>query len=194
MEIVQDFLTLNKFSRPGLKRPKTAGLVVHWVNNPGTSAQFNRDFFQSLKSGLQGTSGDWYASTQYIIGIDGEAIQTMPASEVAYHVGSRTYTKPAKEVFGQYTEYPYSPNYITIGVELCHPDSTGKFTLDTLDSATELFTNLCYTYHLSGNDIYRHFDITGKKCPKYFVDNPEEFEEFKQEVEKEMKSKIRRLL
>lgn len=34
------------------------------------------------------------------------------------------------------------------------------------------------TYHLQNQDIIRHYDITGKICPKYFVDYPEKWQEF----------------
>ena len=31
-------------------------------------------------------------------------------------------------------------------------------------------------------DIIRHYDVTGKICPKYFVDHPEEWETFHKDV------------
>ena len=34
------------------------------------------------------------------------------------------------------------------------------------------------TYHLKKDDIIRHYDVTGKICPKYFVDHEDAWNEF----------------
>ena len=36
----------------------------------------------------------------------------------------------------------------------------------------------------------RHYDVTGKTCPKWFVDNPEEWEKFKKELEGESMEEV----
>ena len=48
--VTQDLLTLNDYSRPGTKLSEINGIVVHYVGNPGTTAQQNRDYFESLKN------------------------------------------------------------------------------------------------------------------------------------------------
>jgi len=193
MEIVKDYLTENKYSRPGKKRHDTQALIVHWVANPGSTAKQNRDFFESLKDGLPSGSGRWFASTTYIIGIQGEIVQCVPEDELTYHVGSKSYTPLAKELFGKYTANAYqaTPNWVTLGVELCHPDMSGRFAPETLSSAIELFANMCYRYHLTQEDIYRHYDIVGwKDCPKWFVTHPDRFKDFKREVGKRIKTVV----
>lgn len=72
-------LSVNPYSRPGTKLEKVNGIVVHYVGNPGTSAQANRNYFESLKDS-QATS----ASSHYIIDIKGGIIQCIPTSEWAY--------------------------------------------------------------------------------------------------------------
>lgn len=192
-EIIADYLTKNRYSRPGKKRHSTDGLVVHWVANPGTSAQHNRDFFENLKDGLNNPrGGKWFASTAYIVGIEGEIIQCMPDWEVHYHVGSRNYTPLAQQVFGKYATYKITPNWVTLGVELCHPDWSGEFTEKTLESATGLFARLCFQYNLSEQSVYRHNDIVGwKHCPKWFIDHPEAFDEFRQNIKARIKNMAR---
>ncbi|WP_262373146.1 hypothetical protein [Treponema phagedenis] len=49
MNIEKQMLTVNPFSRPGQKLQEVKGVVIHWVANPGTSAQANRNYFESLK-------------------------------------------------------------------------------------------------------------------------------------------------
>jgi N-acetylmuramoyl-L-alanine amidase len=84
------------------------------------------------------------------------------------------YTPEVVAAFGQY------PNGTTIGIELCHPDDSGKFTDATLQSARELSHELCAQFLLTPTeDVWMHYQITGKNCPKWFVEHPQEFNEFK---------------
>ena len=43
--IDQQFLTVNPYSRPGTKLAAVNSIVVHYIGNPGTTAQQNRDYF-----------------------------------------------------------------------------------------------------------------------------------------------------
>ena len=38
-------------------------------------------------------------------------------------------------------------------------------------------------------DIIRHYDVTGKECPKYFVDYENEWNLFKAQVKRQMSEK-----
>lgn len=184
--MIQDFISINKYSRPGNIRSETLGAVAHWVANPGSTPKENRDYF----AGLADTEiGVRFASTQYIIGIDGAVLQTMPEDEVAYHCGADKYTDEAKDAFGFYCALPLSPNLCTVGVELCHPDWTGEFTDRTLESAVELFADICYRHNIPTSYLMRHYDITEKNCPKYFVDHPNAFYNFRIEVAKSIRFK-----
>jgi N-acetylmuramoyl-L-alanine amidase len=96
---------------------------------------------------------------------------------MAYHVGAKTYKPAAVAKFGNY------PNDCTIGVELCHPEWDGRFTVETLNSAAELCALLCFQTGLNPtSDIWLHYDITGKDCPKWFVNHPSEDDEFNKSV------------
>ncbi len=166
--IEKDFLTPNKYSRPrrGLKIIK--GLVAHWVGNPGTTAKFNRDYFELRRNGEHG-----YGSAHFIIDPN-HIIQCIPITEMAYHVGAKTYTEFALDKFGTY------PNNCTIGIELCHINWRGKFAEETIDRAIWLFKKLSIEFGLYPiRDITTHYAITKKVCPKWFVDHPEDFEKFK---------------
>ena len=70
----------------------------------------------------------------------------------------------------------------TISIEVCHPDSTGKFSDVTYDRLIELTAWLCSEFGLDEDDVIRHYDITGKNCPKYFVENEEAWEQFRRDV------------
>lgn len=182
-------LTINEFSRPGKVRKETLAIVLHWTGNVGASAKANWDFFESRKFGSLG-----YGSAQYIVGIRGEIIECMPSNEIAYHCGSsqvdpvsnKIYTDYARNKFGGYCQNPKtnSPNNCTIGIEMCPASADGRYTSFTLESTVVLVSHLLKEYTLDPEkDITHHNQIVGwKDCPKYYVNNPEAFAEFKKVI------------
>jgi len=177
MNIQRDLLTVNPFSRPGKKLTAAKAIVLHWVANPGTTAKQNRNYFEGLKNQSLDNASARFASAHFIVGISGEVIQCLPCEEMAYHVGAKAYTLAAVGRLGHY------PNNCTIGIELCHPAEDGKFSAETLTAAAELCALLCNQFGLDPvKDIWTHYGITEKNCPKWFVDHPDKFEDFKQDV------------
>jgi N-acetylmuramoyl-L-alanine amidase len=178
MAIKDCFLTKNAYSRPGVLLKGVKGIVIHWVANPGTSAAANRDYFEGLKGQPPGLRPqDYrYASAHYIIGVDGETVRCVPDTEVCYHAGAEKYNN---EAFRRLSSYP---NNCTIGIELCHPKADGRFSGATLQSCRELVSSLLGKYGLGKEDVWRHFDVTGKVCPKYFVDHADEWDAFKASI------------
>ena len=161
--VEQDYLTVNEWSRPGTELERINGVVIHYVGNPGTSARANRNYFESLSSGAEGT----YASSHFVVGLEGEVIQCVPLTEVAYASNQR--------------------NDDTLSIEVCHPDETGAFSPVTYDRVVELTAWLCRTFKLDpSRDVIRHYDVTGKECPKYYVENPEAWEQLRADVAAEM--------
>lgn len=150
-------LTVNEYSRPGTTLEKVNGIVVHYTANPGTTAQQNRNYFEGLKDSHQ-TS----ASSHFIIGMEGEIVQCIPCNEIAYASNDR--------------------NADTISIECCIPDDTGKFTDETYNTLVHLVAWLCGRYQLTTDDVIRHYDVTGKMCPKYYVENEDAWTQFKADV------------
>ena len=155
----QDFLTVNPYSRPGTALKKIDGIVIHYVGNPGTTARANRSYFESLSSGDDGV----YASAHFIVGLDAEVLQCIPLTEISYASNSR--------------------NVDTISIEVCHPDDTGKFSDVTYSRTVELTAWLCDQLDLTADDVIRHYDVTGKNCPKYYVEHPEAWKQFRSDVQ-----------
>ena len=167
MEIIEKYLTKNPYSRPGTTLKGVKGIVIHWVANPKTTADQNRNYFESLKN-----QNSTYAGAHFIIGLEGEVMQCLLENEVGYHVGANEYKERALKELSSY------PNNCTIGIELCHLDWDGSFSSATLLSAKELVLELCERYSLGRNNVYRHFDITGKDCPRYFVQHEYQWGQF----------------
>ena len=156
-ERIQNFLTPNEYSRPQIPLEKVKGIVIHYTANPGSDAAGNRNYFEGLKD-----SKITKASSHFIIGLDGTIIQCLPLEEIAYASNER--------------------NVDTIAIECCHPDETGKFTKKTYNSLIKLTAWLCGRYNLKKEDIIRHYDVTGKDCPRYYVANEDKWEELKNDV------------
>ncbi len=154
-------LPINPYSRPGISVERIQNIVVHYTGNPGTSARNNRNYFESLKD-----SKITSASSNFIIGIDGEIIQCVPTNEVAYASNHA--------------------NIYSVSIEMCHQDETGEFTDDTYESAVQLVAYLCDKFDLKSEDVIRHYDVTGKLCPLYFVEHEDAWENFKLDVENKL--------
>ena len=151
--ITQELLPVNEYSRPGEALPQVNGVVVHYVGNPGTTAKQNRSFFANLAE-----THETYASSHFLVDMDGTILQCVPLNEISYCSNDR--------------------NADTIAIECCHPDDTGKFTRETAEALARLLNWLIETYGLEREDILRHHDVNGKDCPRYFVQNPGEWEAF----------------
>ena len=168
IEIREKLLPINKFSRPGRKRKGVKGIEIHWLANANTSARFNRRWFE--------TSGR-YGSTHYIVDLNGKIVQIIPENEIAYSSGAEQYRYGIKSKLG-------SPPYKkTLSIECTHIDNNGKMTDKTYNSLVKLCTYLCDKYMLDSRNLYLHYDITGKDCHKWFVDNPSEWDAFKNLVD-----------
>lgn len=156
-KIDKQLLTKNKYSRPGKKVEEIKYLVIHYLGNPRTTAQENRDYFESLKDLKNATM-----SSNYIVGLDGEIIQCVPDGEMAYASNNA--------------------NKESISIENCNIDKTGKFLKDTYISLVKLTAYLAEKYDLDRDHIIRHHDVTGKECPLYYVENEEAWEVFLDDV------------
>lgn len=160
--IEQKFLEINAYSRVGEKLSDINDVVIHWVANPGSTAADNWEYFDSLAYPQANPNGT-KASSQFIVGLDGEILQCMPLNEMAYAVKQKR-------------------NPDTISIEVCHPDWEGKFNDATYQSAVKLTAWLLEQFHLDHTHILRHYDITGKDCPKYYMENEDAWEQFKADV------------
>ena len=156
--VEQQLLTVNEYSRPGTALKQVNGVVIHYTGNPGTTAMQNRNYFEGLAE-----KKTTKASSHYIIGLSGEIIQCVPLEEVSYASNDR--------------------NWDTISIECCIDNKHGKFNEKTYDSLVELTAWLVGEYDLKMEDVIRHYDITGKECPKYFVEHESAWEDFKMDVE-----------
>lgn len=162
--IQKELLTENPNSRPGILLEQVHGVVIHYTANPGTDAMANRNYFEGRKNLEESVKNK--VSSHFVVGLDGTIIQCIPLKEIAYASNDR--------------------NSDTISIECCHPGKSGKFTKETKDSLIRLTAWLCGKYSLQEKDIIRHYDVTGKMCPRYYVKHPKKWSALQADVIKEM--------
>ena len=155
--ITVDLLTPNEYSRPQIAIEQIRHIAIHYTANPGAGAKANRDYFENLAS-----TKETKVSSHFVVGLDGEVVQCIPTAEMSYATNER--------------------NVDTISIECCHPDETGQFTDATYDSVVRLTAWLCVRFGLTQESVIRHYDVTGKNCPKYYVENPEAWEQMKADI------------
>lgn len=148
--ISQEIIDQDGHSRTGAQTDKINGIVIHYVANPGSTAKNNRDYFNSPQSRV---------SSHFVVGLEGEIIQCVPLDEQSSASNSR--------------------NIDTISIEVCHPDESGEFTIPSYNATVKLCVWLCKEFRLNENDVIRHYDITGKMCPKYYVEHEDSWLRFK---------------
>ncbi len=153
----EDFLSVSEWARPGESLPEVLNIFVHYTANKNTSAAQNRSYFEGLKDSRQAA-----ASAHFIIGYEGEIIQCIPLNEIGYAVKGR--------------------NYDSISIECCYQAEDGSFNKKTYDSLIALLKWLVKTYQLRAEDILRHYDCGGKKCPIYYTEHPDKWKQLKEDV------------
>ena len=154
----QQIINVDGDSRRGVMLEGIRNIVIHYVANPGSTAQQNRDYYACRSSDV---------SSHFVIGLKGEIIQCIPLHEKSSASNHR--------------------NKDTISIEVCHPDESGKFTDAAYQSLVKLTAWLLDVCDLDSDDVIRHYDITGKQCPLYFVTYKDEWENFKDSVAAVMK-------
>lgn len=147
-------------ARTGIHLTDIDYIVIHYVGNPNSTAQNNRDYFDKASTTV---------SSHFVVGLEGEVIQCVPIYEKSAASNER--------------------NKDSISIEICHPDDTGKFNETTYNSVIKLVSWLCEEFSLDESQILRHYDITGKECPRYYVQNEDEWENFKSDVEEMLNEK-----
>lgn len=189
--VTERLLPKNPYSRPGTERCETLGVVWHWTGAAGQANEATRRYFEMLgNQDATDDERDAYGSAHYIIGIDGNVMRVVPDREVAYHCGAIAYPAWLRRRYPRYTTNGYcgTPNWCFIGVELCHPDELGWFSMRTQVAATELAVWLCRRHQVSPMDFFRHYDVTGKRCPKWWCDRPQEWDFFVHKVEEALRA------
>ena len=136
-------------------------IVVHYTANKGDTAKNNVDYFART---VTGTSAHYFVD-------ENEVCQSVQDTDVAWHCGSKN------------PRHPYCRNANSIGVEMCN--SVGSVPEAVRDRTADFVRQKMKEYGIDSSHVLRHYDVTGKRCPAPWVDNPAEWMEFKKMLEED---------
>lgn len=156
-------------------------LVYHYTGNDGDRGANNARYYRDNTVG---------ASAHYFVD-DDSVTRSVDDLLIAWAVGGKKWADCAKTGGGKL--YGVITNTNSISIEMCDTRRDGKLmaTEATLERAAALGRELMEKYHIPIERVARHFDVTGKHCPAYFMEETA-WAEFKKrltetEEEKEMK-------
>lgn len=135
-------------------------IVIHYTGNDGDSSGNNARYFQTAD---RGASAHYFADDETVY-------QSVPDLSIAWSVGGNKYPDCAQTGGGKL--YKIATNANTLNVELCdtQKDGTVMASEKTMDNAVKLIQELMSKYNIPIDRVIRHFDVNGKKCPAYFVE------------------------
>ena len=137
-------------------------IVMHYTANNGDTAKNNCDYYHRV-GGLQ-------ASAHYFVDEHG-AMQSVRECDTAWHCGARAYW------------HPECRNANSIGIEMCsrkRADGSYYIKPETVANAAALAREIMQRYGIDTEHVLRHYDVTGKRCPMPWVDDPAQWTAFKE--------------
>lgn len=130
-------------------------IVIHYTANKGDTAENNGNYF---KNNVTKTSA------HYFIDRNGVIVKSVNRNKIAWHAGD------------------WDMNVRSIGIELCdivdQPVSLAQ--KKALKAIIKSIKKQCKNV----NTIIRHYDVTGKLCPKYYVEHEDEWKKLKTYLKK----------
>ena len=155
-----EFIACNKANfRVGRTQP-VRYIVMHYTANNGDTAKNNCDYYHRV-GGLQ-------ASAHYFVDEHG-AMQSVREGDTAWHCGARAYW------------HPECRNANSIGIEMCsrkRADGSYYIKPETVANAAALAREIMQRYGIDTEHVVRHYDVTGKRCPMPWVDDPAQWTAF----------------
>lgn len=135
-------------------------IVWHYTANDGDSDEANGNYFNGKNRN---------ASAHYFVDDDSITI-SVPDNYIAWSVGGNRYSN--YKTTGGAKLYGIAKNANTLNIELCDTKKNGKYDVSdkTLANAIALTKDLMKKYNIPIENVIRHFDVTGKSCPAYYVD------------------------
>lgn len=155
----------SKYSGKKWSRRKTGSkivfIVVHYTGTPSNDCSADRAYQSILRSRRE-------ASTHFLVGNDG-VLQILDEDKQAWHVGGESDAKKHKMTC-------FNSN--SIGVDIVEgkvntksgkvEDCDWYFSQNSISYAAELIAMLCIKHGISAANVVRHYDVTGKQCPRPF--------------------------
>ncbi len=173
----------------GSKRPMdNLYVVIHYTGNDGDTALNNATYYHR----------DITKTSAHFCVDDKDIYSSVPLNHTAYSVGGLKYGSCPWSGGG--TMHGIIKNINSINIEMCdNPPKDGKISLTekTRKNTEDLVVDLMLKYNIPLERIYRHFDVTGKICPAYFIpygeherDGQDRWESFKSNIKEKYEARM----
>ena len=155
-------------------------IVIHYTANDGDTDEGNGNYF---------ANNIVRASAHYFVD-DDSITRSVPDDYIAWAVGGSKYKNTKGGAF-----YGKCTNANSISIELCDTKKNGvyDFTETTMKNAADLVKLLMEKYTVPVERVIRHYDVTGKVCPKPFVDDEKAWKEFKERLVDNMEKRYNKI-
>ena len=178
MTITNKFSTVHTTAKSGRA---IKYIVIHYtagVTSRAGSAVNTADYFRTTSTQV---SSDFTVD-------DTAVVQYNPdiKNRYTWHCGGSKYNTKGGSLYG------ICKNSNSIGIEICCNNSTGKmqaandksysFSGAAVANALWLVKKLMAEYNIPAERVIRHYDVTGKQCPLWYVTHPEDYTAFKDRV------------
>ena len=172
--VIEKWQKRNKYGRPGTPLSATK-IAIHYTGKPDVDGDKTVSYFNNVvANGYKIGNRYIFASSHYVIGLEGEIYQLIPTNEICYATNSA--------------------NSYAIAIEVATTGSDNHYTDSTYKSMVHLCAWLCSYKNLDcKKDIITHTDVVGKKyklCPIYMVKNPDKMQQFKIDCDNLKQGKI----
>ena len=158
------YIQCHKSNYKAGRTAKIQYIVIHYTGNNGDTAKGNAEYFSR--------TANIKASAHFFCD-ENTFYQSVLPYDTAYHVGANNY------------KHQYCRNQNSIGIEMCSKkDAKGNYYIPekTVKNAVELTKKMMQLYDIPIENVLRHYDVTGKKCPEPFVGTPSLWENFKNKL------------
>lgn len=152
-------------------------IVIHYTANDGDTDESNAKYF---KNNVVKSSAHYFVD-------DDSITQSVEDNYVAWHCGGSRYNNYKKTGGAKF--YGKCTNTNSLGIEMCDTVKDGKHNVSirTLNNTIDLVKKKMKEYNIPADRVIRHFDVSGKICPKYFVEDEKAWKEFKAKLTADVK-------
>ena len=161
-------MKINKNITPYNKWEGRAGYSVEWIVLHYTANTYQPDL---AKNECAAFASKYIGASAHFFVDETEIWQSVEIEDTAWHCGDNPPSKNG------------CTNRNSIGIEMCVVYKNGVYSIadKTVDNALWLVTYLLEQFPTA--KICRHYDVTGKRCPMPWVDDPSLWEDFLKRVE-----------
>lgn len=141
-------------------------IIIHYTGNVGDTARNNAFYFHDAN--IQSSAHFFVSGT--------DVYQSVPLNHAAFAVGLGSRKEP---YFKWPSMWKKANNNNSVSIEICGYPNSLEGNDETKLTAAKLAADLMDKLGLTPSCLYRHYDVTGKCCPAWAVNEPVKWLDFK---------------